>query len=121
MGTGKTLTIPSREGFGKVFSKPDYKTSLGPFKLFGKKNSLSSHRIGVSIKKRDYRLATNRNLIKRKIRGSFLLSYQSLPPMDYVVLVRRGISSDYEQLKRDLLSLWKKTKRDCEEDSNSNN
>ena len=120
MGVGKGLTIPSREGFGKIFSAPDCRVRSGSLELFGKKNNLSGPRVGIAIKKKDYKLATNRNFIKRKIRGSFLLSCEVLPPMDFVVLVKGGVTSDCKKLRRDLLSLWTKTKKSNEKNSNHN-
>lgn len=109
MGAGKVLTIPSRDGFGKIFSNPDLRVRSGSLELFGKKNNLSGPRVGISIKKRDYKLATKRNIIKRKIRGSFLLSCETLPSMDFVVLVKGGVAADCKKFKRDLVTLWTKT------------
>ena len=51
MGVGKGLAIPSREGFGKIFSAPDCRVSSGSLELFGKKNNLSGPRVGIAIKK----------------------------------------------------------------------
>ena len=57
-----------------------------------------------SIKKADYRLAAHRNVIKRRVKNSFMRQASKLPALDFVVLVKAG-----EQVKtRDSLEvLWK--------------
>ena len=106
MGAGRGFSIPSKEGFTKIFSSPDHKSSSGVFLLFGKKNNLNTPRIGIAIKKKDYRLATKRNMIKRNIRRSFVDSLPLLPSMDFVVLVKRSKSTKSENFKHELEWLW---------------
>lgn len=106
MGAGRGISIPSKEGFTKTFSSPDHRASSGVFFLFGKTNNLKAPRIGIAIKKKDYKLATKRNMIKRNIRRSFLDSLPHLPPMDFVVLVKGGGSPKGEGFKEDLECLW---------------
>ena len=106
MGAGRRFSIPSKEGFTKIFSSPDHKSSSGVFLLFGKKNNLSTPRIGIAIKKKDYRLATKRNMIKRKVKRSFIDSLPRLPAMDFVVLVKKGGSIQSENFKHELECLW---------------
>tara|TARA_Y100000590_G_scaffold369283_1_gene430417 strand:- start:947 stop:1270 length:324 start_codon:yes stop_codon:yes gene_type:complete len=96
-------TIPTTPGFGLIFAKPDFKLNNGNFFVLGKKNNLERPRLGVSIKKSDYRLAVQRNAIKRKIKNSFRKHAPNLPCLDFVVLVRPGQSA---KEKTNLDSLW---------------
>ena len=54
------------------------------------------------------RIEIKRNKIKRKIKGSFELNTLNLPPLDYVVFVRRNISSSEDLIKKELTELWDK-------------
>ena len=67
-------------------------------------------RIGVAIRKKDIKLAVNRNKIKRKIKGSFLAKVLELPVNDYVVLVKRDLIGKESELKKDLEKIWNKIK-----------
>ena len=102
----KKLSIPAKEGFAKIFSNPDVSLSIGEFTLLGKRNLLNTPRIGISIKKKDYKLAHKRNLLKRQIRGSFYSRTETLPSMDFVVQVKNGLSKNKTHYKNDIISLW---------------
>ncbi len=62
--------------------------------------------IGIALKKKDYRLATTRNMMKRNIKRSFIDSLPHLPAMDFVVLVKKGRSIQSENFKHELECLW---------------
>ena len=91
---------------GKVINFPDLQLSSGIFKLFARFNDLNSARVGISIKKKDYNLATTRNFIKRKIKGSFINNLDSLPHMDFVILVRCAPNIKNTKIKEELALLW---------------
>ena len=101
-------SIPSSEGFGEVFKKPDQKFSNKSILVLSKANTYGISRIGVAIRKKDFRLAVKRNSIKRKIKGSFNSKVLELPSKDYVVLVKKGLTGREEKLNKDLESVWKK-------------
>ena len=102
----KKLSIPAKEGFGKILSCPDVKLSIGKFILYGKNNFINIPRIGISIKKKDYKLAHKRNLLKRQIKGGFYSRTKALPSMDFVVHVKSGLSKKSTKYKDDITSLW---------------
>lgn len=66
----------------RICSKRDIEVLFGdgenffrhPFKVFYKPNRLQFDRIIVSVRKRDFKRAVKRNLIKRRIRESYRLS-----------------------------------------------
>ena len=97
-------SIPSSSGFGHILSKPEFKVNKGNYLIFAKRNSVNTPRLGVSVRKRDYKLATHRNVIKRRIKNSFMKQASKFSAFDFVVLVKPG-----EQVKaRDGLEvLWR--------------
>ena len=62
--------------------------------------------MGVAIKKKDTKLAVDRNNIKRKIKGSFISKALELPCRDFVVYVKRNLKGKEEDLKKDLEKIW---------------
>lgn len=103
MSLSERYTVPSSPGFSSILSKPDLKFKKGNYFVFGKVNSVETPRLGVSIKKRDYHLATQRNMLKRKIKNSFMGFVQDLPSLDFIVMVGPGARSDD---KNTLHELW---------------
>ena len=101
-------SIPSSEGFGEIFKKPDQKFSTERILVLSRSNTCGISRIGVAIRKKDFRLAVKRNSINRKIKGSFNSKVLELPSKDYVVLVKKGLTGREEKLNKDLESVWKK-------------
>jgi len=83
-------SIPSSSGFGHVLSKPEFKVNKGNYLIFAKQNSENIPRLGVSVRKADYKLATHRNIIKRRLKNSFMKQASKLPSFDFVVLVKPG-------------------------------
>jgi len=101
-------SIPSSEGFGEIFKKPDQKFSTKSILVLSKSNTCGISRIGVAIRKKDTKLAVDRNNIKRKIKGSFLAKVLELPPRDFVVYVKCNMTGKEEELKKDLNKAWVK-------------
>jgi len=108
---GLKHSIPSSEGFSEIFSSTDKKFSTNSLLVLCKENQLEHSRVGVAIKKKDIRLAVNRNRIKRKIKGSFRSKLLELQKKDYVVLVKRNLSNEEKKMTRDLEFLWGKFKK----------
>tara|TARA_B100000530_G_scaffold308757_1_gene234082 strand:+ start:532 stop:864 length:333 start_codon:yes stop_codon:yes gene_type:complete len=103
-------SIPSKEGFKEIFSSPDKKYSTRNVLVLSKTNEHGLARIGVAIKKKDTRLAVDRNNIKRKIKGSFLSKVLELPPKDFVVYVKKNLKGKEKDLQKDLNDIWNKFK-----------
>ena len=101
-------SISSKEGFSDIFDNPDRKHSTKNILILSKKNSLGFSRIGVAIRKKDNKLAVDRNNIKRKIKGSFLAKVLELPHKDFVVYVKKNLKGKEEELKEDLDKIWER-------------
>ena len=103
-------SIPSKEGFKEIFSSPDKKFSTKNVLVLSKANEHSFARIGIAIRKKDTKLAVDRNNIKRKIKGSFLSKVLELPPADFVVYVKKNLKGKEKDLQKDLEDIWNKFK-----------
>ena len=103
MSLSDRYKVPSSPGFSSILSKPDFKFNRGSYLVFCKENSVKNPRLGVSIKKRDYKLATQRNMLKRKVKNSFMGFIADLPSVDFVVLVGPGVQPND---KKTLSELW---------------
>jgi ribonuclease P protein component len=81
--------------------------SLANLKLIYSANDLGYPRLGISIAKKQVRLATARNRLKRVVRETFRLYQAQLPACDIIVAVYRGMETlppaeQYQQLT----ALW---------------
>ena len=95
---GLRYSIPSKEGFSKIFSTPEKKHSTKNLLVLSKENDIEHSRLGVAIRKKDVRLAVKRNRIKRKIKGSFRAKVLELQKKDYVVFVKRKLPDKDKEL-----------------------
>ena len=108
---GLRYSIPSKEGFSKIFSTPEKKHSTKNLLVLSKENDIEHSRLGVAIRKKDVRLAVKRNRIKRKIKGSFRAKVLELQKKDYVVLVKGKLSDKEKNLTEQLEGLWGQFKK----------
>ncbi|MGP1958831.1 MAG: ribonuclease P protein component [Arsenophonus sp. NC-CH8-MAG3] len=83
------LLIPRH--FDYVFQQPQ-RASSPEITILGRPNELGYPRIGLTIAKKNIKRAHERNLIKRLIREYFRLHQHELPSMDFVIILRRGIT-----------------------------
>ena len=103
MSLSDRYTVPSSPGFRSIISKPDFKFNIGNYSVVGKENSLKTPRLGISIKKSDYKLATQRNMLKRKVKTSFISFAKDLPSIDFIVMIGPGVQPND---KETLYELW---------------
>lgn len=108
---GLRYSIPSKEGFSKIFSTPEKKHSTKNLLVLSKENDIEHSRLGVAIRKKDVRLAVKRNRIKRKIKGSFRAKVLELQKKDYVVLVKGKLLDKEKNLTEELEGLWGQFKK----------
>jgi len=78
------------------------------------KNRLTHPRLGMAIAKKQVKSAVNRNRIKRIVRESFRLHRHAIPPLDIVVMARRGAAEKSSaELHRSLRKHWERLIRQC--------
>jgi ribonuclease P protein component len=109
---GKAKRLLNAKDYSRVFDSPDARASHQHLLLLAKINDGPEHRLGLVIAKKNVRLAVHRNRIKRVAREIFRTLPSSEPPMDIVLLARRGIGQlDNAALSSILLQQWQKLVR----------
>ena len=99
---------PLKRASRKSFLHQKKKYSTKNILVLSKTNEHGIARIGVAIRKKDTKLAVDRNNIKRKIKGSFLSKVLELPPRDFVVYVKKNLKGKEKDLQKDLEDIWNK-------------
>lgn len=91
------LLTPSHFTF--VFQQPQ-RAGTPQITILGRLNSLGHPRIGLTVAKKNVKRAHERNRIKRLTRESFRLRQHELPPMDFVVVAKKGLPTSITVLSR---------------------
>lgn len=91
------LLTPSHFTF--VFQQP-LRAGTPQITILGRQNSLGHPRIGLTVAKKNVKRAHERNRIKRLTRESFRLRQHELPPMDFVVVAKKGLPTSITVLSR---------------------
>ncbi|MGK0442127.1 MAG: ribonuclease P protein component [Pseudohongiellaceae bacterium] len=109
---GKSLRLLDAATYKSVFDDAQIKVSKQQVLLLSRPNGLNHPRVGLVIAKKNVRLASQRNRIKRNIRETFRLQQHQLGGIDTVVLARRGLdqlnNSDLQSL---FDQLWQQLER----------
>nr|WP_294101526.1 ribonuclease P protein component [Providencia sp.] len=107
----RELRLLTPRHFDNVFKQPQ-RASSPEITILGRLNELGHPRIGLTIAKKNVKRAHERNRIKRLAREYFRLHQHDLPPMDFVLLVRRGVANlDNRQITEALDKLWRRHRR----------
>ncbi len=78
--------------FRLVFNNAAFKAQHAALLLLAKPNTCGHPRLGFVIAKRNVKLATARNCLKRVMREQFRLQQGSLPGVDLVIVARRPLA-----------------------------
>ncbi|EKT61377.1 ribonuclease P protein component [Providencia sneebia] len=107
----RELRLLTPRHFDNVFKQPQ-RASSPEITILGRLNELGHPRIGLTIAKKNVKRAHERNRIKRLAREYFRLHQHELPPMDFVVLVRKGVTNlNNQQILEALGKLWRRHSR----------
>ncbi|MBP6083128.1 MULTISPECIES: ribonuclease P protein component [Providencia] len=107
----RELRLLTPRHFDSVFKQPQ-RASSPEITILGRLNELGHPRIGLTIAKKNVKRAHERNRIKRLAREYFRLHQHELPPMDFVLLVRKGVANlDNRQITEALDKLWRRHRR----------
>lgn len=97
--------------FQDVFEKNTLRVSSKEILILAKPNN-TRPRLGLVVGKKNIPLAVNRNHFKRCARESFRLQQNNLPPLDIIILARRGAGKlTSKKLHQQLLLLWLKLQK----------
>lgn len=111
-GFGKSLRLLDSADFSRVFSQTEVRVACPAMLIIATCNSCDHARLGLVVPKKQVKLATGRNAIKRVIRESFRLRQHSLPFMDIVVIARRELGKlDQTELAALLNKQWSRLER----------
>ena len=103
-----TVRLRSQHDFKNVFERPR-KLTVDYLMAFCRQNSLHHTRLGVSVPKRSFKRATDRNTVKRVIRESFRHHQYQLGSLDIVIVVRIPSSTfSKSELRACIEHLWRK-------------
>ena len=100
----KTKRLLSSAEFNRVFDSPHRRVGNRHLLILAKRNNLAHGRIGFVIAKKNVRLASERNRIKRVFREFFRLNPNLFAAFDLVVLVKRGLDQRSNAEIRQLIS-----------------
>lgn len=96
------------EQFKYVFQQP-LRASTPEVTILARPNYLEYPRLGLTVAKKHLKRAHDRNRIKRLCRESFRLSQHELPPYDFVMVAKQGISKlDNRTFTETLSKLWQR-------------
>jgi ribonuclease P protein component len=104
----KAQRLLTATDYSNVFDNNSLRVSARHFLILAyKKPDNESGRLGLVIAKKNVKLASQRNRIKRLIRESFRLRQNELKELDIVVLARRGLDQkNNTQISDELTRLW---------------
>ncbi|AFP85614.1 ribonuclease P protein component [secondary endosymbiont of Heteropsylla cubana] len=104
----RKLRLLTSNHFAFCFKHPQ-RVSVTYIIILCRLNMLGYPRIGLTVAKKHVKYAHERNRIKRLTRESFRLVQHLLPPMDFVVIAKKGISNlDNRTLIKALEKLWRR-------------
>ena len=103
----KAYRLLNSSDYSNVFDNTSIKSSHPQFLILAKPNCHGHPRLGLIIAKKNVRLSVKRNRLKRLIRETFRTKQHNLPPIDAIVLARRGTENlNNIELTEILYKLW---------------
>lgn len=103
----KQLRLLDSAQFKAVFDGAETRVSLRELLVLARPNALDHPRLGIVVGKKNCRLASSRNRVKRLIRESYRHHQEMLAGLDIIVLARRGIADlDNATISRSLAKSW---------------
>lgn len=100
--------VTKKSCFKKAYSSKKV-LRIKPFRVHYVENNQDNARLGITVQKKNCKLAVNRNKIKRSLREGFRHNIKNFKNMDFVVVVKKEfvICSKKEQIEH-INFLWKK-------------
>jgi len=106
---GRSRRLLKAADYRAVFDHVDWKVSSREILCLVRDNGSNHPRLGLVIAKKNVRHAVQRNRVKRIIRESFRLNQHQLPPLDLIILARKGIDEfNNGELHAEFSRLWQR-------------
>ncbi|WP_067498640.1 ribonuclease P protein component [Candidatus Gullanella endobia] len=104
----RKLRLLTQSHFAFVFQQPQW-IGTPNITILSRFNMLEHPRIGLTVSKKNVKLAHERNRIKRLTRESFRLHQHDLSAMDFIVIAKKNTASlDNHVLTKELEKLWRR-------------
>ncbi|AQU84500.1 MULTISPECIES: ribonuclease P protein component [unclassified Halomonas] len=114
-GFPRCLRLLNAGDFSHVFEQADLKVHGKGMMALARLSTRGHPRVGLIVSKKNVKRAVDRNRFKRLVRESVRLRQDHLPPVDIVILAKRGVQDiDNETLYRQLNGMWKRLQRDAQ-------
>ena len=98
--------------FKAVFDDSRFRVSTRELLVLARPNGLEHARLGIVVGKKNCRMATCRNRVKRQVRESYRHNQPALAGLDIIVLARRGVAElDNGTITQHLTRLWNRLGR----------
>ena len=111
-GFERSRRLLNAADYSYVFDSASFKVSHKHYLILARRNSYSHSRLGLVVSKKNARLATRRNRIKRVVRETFRNYQLELTCLDIVFLVRQGFDTlPPAQQTRLMEDAWKRLAR----------
>ena len=78
------------------------------WQVIAKPTTHAGPKLGLAISKKVFKLAVERNRIKRIARETFRLEKSKLDPWGFVVMARKNQNNNYAELSNELINLFHK-------------
>jgi len=106
-GFAKSNRINDPKSYRQVFES-SCRSIDETFLVFARKNNLKQARLGLAISKKNVKMATSRNQIKRAIRESFRFHKNILEGLDVVVVThKKQIIINNKSISESINNHWK--------------
>lgn len=116
----RELRLLTPAHFQSVFQQPPVKAVSKQLTLLAQPNSLAYPRLGITVSKRNARLAVQRNQIKRIIRETFRLQQHKLAGFDIIVIAKFSVTELDKAALGELCNyLWRKLSKRCKQYSSA--
>lgn len=113
-GFPRQLRLLTAGDYRRVFDTAAFKVHGKGLMALASPNDLGHPRLGLIFSKKNVRRAVDRNRLKRLARDSIRLRQHRLPPVDIVLLARRGVHElDNATVHRQLHGMWKRLEREA--------
>ncbi|MFC0328216.1 ribonuclease P protein component [Halomonas sp. THAF12] len=113
-GFPRRLRLLTAGDYRRVFETAAFKVHGKGLMALASPNPMGHPRLGLIFSKKNVRRAVDRNRLKRLARESIRLSQHRLPPVDIVLLARRGVHElDNATVHRQLHGMWRRLEREA--------
>ncbi|MCC5856118.1 MAG: ribonuclease P protein component [Idiomarina sp.] len=112
----RELRLLTPAHFQNVFDHPPVKAVSQHLTVLAKPNAFDHPRLGVTVSKKNAKLAVERNRIKRIIRETYRLQQHKLVGFDIIIIAKPGVTQlDNAALQNLCDYLWRKLNKRCKQ------